>query len=212
MARFLGSASRGRRAGTLGLTALLTAASLGCQRASEPSKAALGIEPAYNKATGRLERIAYDRNNDGKPDAWLVMQGTGVVSAELDENFDGVVDRKEFYANGPAGVQPVAGAGALPLRSELTRAEQSTGGDGTMNRFETYKGGRVVRVEEDANGDGRIDKWETWSGGVLQMVALDTKGRGQPDRRLVYPADGSGPLMEIDAAGNGTFTPVAAGH
>src|SRR6266487_1182573 len=112
---------------------LLVAAGItpACHGGSTPAPAP-GVQPSYNKTSGRLERIAYDRNHDGKPDAWLNMQGTHVVSAELDDTFDGVVDRREFYANGAAA--PVAtAASTLPPRSELLHAEQSTRGNGTMN-------------------------------------------------------------------------------
>jgi hypothetical protein len=197
-----------------GLALVPSAGVIGCRRPpAANSSPAPKIAPTYDKATGRLTRIAYDRNHDGKSDAWLDMQGARVVSAELDEDFDGVIDRKEFYGGQPVATPTQTSVtGALPPRAELNRAEQSTRGDGKMNRFETYEAGRLVHVEEDTNGDGRIDKWETWSGGVLQMMALDTKGTGHPDRRLVYPADGSNPQMEVDATGKGTFTPIAAGR
>jgi hypothetical protein len=196
--------------GWAGAAALLVAGmTLGCRGGATPA-AAPGVQPSYNKTSGRLERIAYDRNQDGKPDAWLNMQGTHVVSAELDDTFDGVVDRREFYANGPAApVATATAASTLPPRSELVRAEQCTRGNGTMNRVEVYEHGRLARVEEDTNGDGRVDKWETWTDGSLRVLALDTKGTGVPNRRIVYPTDGSSPRMEVDTRGDGTFTPVA---
>jgi hypothetical protein len=40
-------------------------------------------------------------------------------------------------------------------------------------------------------------------------MALDTKGAGKPDRRLVYPADGSSPRLEVDRDGSGTFVPAS---
>jgi hypothetical protein len=187
---------------------ILAAAAIGCGRDTTPQTSAAGISATYNKATGRLERIAYDRNHDGRPDAWLNMRGTHAVSAELDDNADGVIDRREYYAD--AAVAPVATTGsALPARTELVRAEQSTRGDGTMNRREFYEHGQLARVEEDTNGDGRVDKWETWSDGALRVLALDTKGAGRPDRRIVYGADGSNPQLEVDTKGDGTFTPSA---
>jgi len=187
---------------------LAAALAAGCSRSAPAPLARQGIEPSYDK-TGRLERIAYDRNHDGKPDAWLKMRGAQVISADLDEDFDGVVDRREFYVDGPVATTAVATASTLPARTELLRAEQSTRGDGKMNRVEFYEHGKLARVEEDSNGDGRVDKWETWSGGSLVMVALDTKGTGRPDRRIVYSVDGAEPRMEVDVKGDGTFTPLA---
>ncbi len=170
------------------------------------------VKPTYNKDTGQLERITYDRNHDGKPDAWLFMNGTRVLMAQLDENFDGTIDRWEYYSDRPAAgadAAPAAGMPALP-RSILEHAEQATRGDGTVNRREWYEKGQLVRVEEDTNGRGHVDKWESWSAGVLQKLELDTKGTGRPDRRLIYPADGSAPQLEIDRNGDGTFTPVTS--
>ena len=178
----------------------------GCQR-SQPVGTS-EVQPTYNNDTGRLERISYDRNRDTRMDAWLVMDGTRVVRAELDENFDGVVDRWEYYGNQAVPAAAGSGDGLVP-RSALLRAEQATRGDGKVNRRESYENGQLASVDEDTNGDGQTDKWETWSGGALKVMALDTKGTGKPDRRLVYPADGSSPRLEVDRDGSGTFVPAS---
>ena len=52
------------------------AAAIGCQR-SQPAGTS-EVRPTYNRDTGRLERISYDRNRDTRMDAWLVMLGTSV--------------------------------------------------------------------------------------------------------------------------------------
>jgi hypothetical protein len=205
-----GRARLGPRSGA-GLLAVMLAVSIGCQKPGKPAGNA-EVKPTYNKDTGRLERITYDRNHDGKSDAWLFMNGARVLMAQLDENFDGTIDRWEYYGDRPAAgadAVPAAGMPALP-RSILERAEQATRGDGKVNRREWYEKGQLARVEEDTTGSGHVDKWETWSAGVLQKLELDTKGAGRPDRRLIYPADGSAPQLEIDRNGDGTFTPVTS--
>jgi len=181
------------------------AAAIGCQR-SQPAGTS-EVRPTYNRDTGRLERISYDRNRDTRMDAWLVMDGTRVVRAELDENFDGAVDRWEYY--GDQAVPAAAASGDGLPRGALLRAEQATRGDGKVSRRESYENGQLSSVDEDTNGDGKTDKWETWSGGALKVMALDTKGTGKPDRRLVYPADGSSPHLEVDRDGSGTFVPAS---
>ena len=93
----------------LGLTACL-----GCQRSQSTGGAV--VQPAYNKDSGRLERISYDRNRDTRMDAWLVMDGTRVVRAELDENFDGVVDRWEYYGDQAVPAAAAPGDGLVPRR------------------------------------------------------------------------------------------------
>ena len=181
---------------------LALAALSGCQKSSAVRTSE--VQPTYNKDTGRLERISYDRNRDTRMDAWLVMDGTRVIRAELDENFDGVVDRWEYYGDQAVSTAAAPGNGPVP-RGTLVRAEQATRSDGKVNRRESYANGLLSSVEEDTNGDGRTDKWETWSGGTLKAMTLDTKGTGKPDRRLVYPADGSAPQLEVDRDGSGTF-------
>jgi hypothetical protein len=188
--------------GSVAVFVLALVASPGCQR-SQPVRTS-EVQPTYNKDTGRLERISYDRNRDTRMDAWLVMDGTRVIRAELDENFDGVVDRWEYYGDQAVSTAAAPGDGQVP-RGTLVRAEQATRGDGKINRRESYENGQLSSVEEDTNGDGKTDKWETWSGGALKAMALDTKGTGTPDRRLMYPPDGSSPQLEVDRDGSGTF-------
>ena len=190
-----------------GLAALLLAGvacgATGCREAMSP-KGTGSVVPTYDQTTGKLEKITYDRNKDSKADAWLFMNGTRPVRAELDDNFDGAVDRWEHYTADGA----ISQAGPLPL-GELAKAEQSTRFDGNVSRWETYDHGKLARVEEDTSGDLRPDKWETWTDGSLVEVALDTKGAGKPDRKLVYPSEGGAPQMLVDTRGDGAFEPVA---
>ena len=88
------------------------AAVVGCQR-SQPTGTS-EVQPTYNRDSGRLERISYDRNRDTRMDAWLVMDGTRVIRAELDENFDGVVDRWEHYGDQAVPTAAAPGDGLVP--------------------------------------------------------------------------------------------------
>jgi hypothetical protein len=196
MADFLRSLDPNLRVSLL-LFTLAVAPAVGCQQAAKPSTGA--VVPGYNAKTGRLERISYDRNKDGKPDAWLYLDGTTATRAELDENFDGAIDRWEEYLTST----PTVSGGPVP-RGQLVKAEQSTRFDGNVSRWERYDLGRLATVEEDTTGDGRPDKWETWADGSLAEVALDTKGAGKPDRRIVYPPDGGSPQLLVDS-GDGRF-------
>jgi hypothetical protein len=167
------------------------------------------VRPSYNTETGRLERITYDRNGDGRTDATTYMDGTAVVRAELDQNFDGTTDRWEHYARGTSRFSSPAAAGAgTSAGGALERVETTTRSDAQVTRWETYESGLLRRVEEDSDGDGRVDKWETWEHGSLRVVALDTRGKGTADRRLVYSADGQAPRLEVDATGSGVFEPA----
>lgn len=182
---------------------VLAAGGASCGRQAAPPAGRDGVVPSYNAVTGKLERITFDRNKDGTVDAWLYMDGTRAVRAELDENHDGAVDRWEHYRAGGE-----VEAGAMP-RGELERAEQSTRFDGVVSRWETYERGRLSTVREDTSGDGRPDKWETWADGSLTEVALDTRNAGKPDRKIVYGGDGVAPQMLVDA-GDGTFRPLTS--
>src|SRR5262245_46752561 len=54
------------------------------------------LNSEYSKE-GRLTRLTYDKNGDGKPDTWGYMDGTRVVRVEVDEDGDGQVDRWEYH-------------------------------------------------------------------------------------------------------------------
>jgi hypothetical protein len=175
----------------------------GCRQQSQP-QANAAVVPSYNAQSGRLERISYDRNKDGKADAWLYMDGAKATRAELDENADGAVDRWEHYrTDGSAASSPEG----VP-RGGLVSVEQSTRFDGKVSRWEIYEGGQLAKAEEDTTGDLRPDKWETWKDGALAEVALDTKGTGKADRKILYSPDGARQML-VDT-GDGTFRPVAA--
>jgi hypothetical protein len=60
--------------------------------------AAAGVKATYSTSTGKLELITYDTSRDGEVDAWGHMEGTRLVSMAIDRNFDGVVDRWEYFS------------------------------------------------------------------------------------------------------------------
>lgn len=174
--------------GTATLVALLLTVSLAAScrgAASEPTQQGR-IQPTYDEATGRLSRLAYDANENGRHDTWAFMDGATLVRLEADENEDGQIDRWEYYP-------PSSAAG---LKQPPERIERATRFDGRVSRREFFEEGVMTRIEEDTDGNGVTDKWETYRQGVLAVLALDTTGRGTPDRRFVYAADGSLERME----------------
>jgi hypothetical protein len=187
-----------------GLSAMAGASA--CRTPPSAPADANGAELHYDPDTRRLDRVTYDRNGDGRIDATTFMDGAVVTRAELDENFDGTIDRREYFRTGAApGTAPQAAPATV-----LERVESSTRPDGRITRWERYEGGVLRHVEEDTTGTGHIDKWETWENGSLSVVAMDTKGQGRPDRRLVYSSEGAEPRLEIDQDGSGRFAPPAA--
>lgn len=143
------------------------------------------ISPTYDGASGRLSKLAYDANGDGKTDTWGYMDGVRVIRVEADENQDTKIDRWEYHRSVPNASDP-----GNPLDT-VERIERSTRHDGKVSRWEFFEAGVLARVEEDTTGDGTVDKWEAYANGSLLSMSLDTTGSGRPDRRLLYKPDGS---------------------
>jgi hypothetical protein len=185
---------------------LVVAAAVGaaaCHGAAAKGGASERIRSTYDKSSGRLTRLEYDSNGDGKIDTWGYMDGMRVVRVEIDEDGDGKIDRWEFHKDVP-------GASARgSVDRTLEHIERATRHDGKVSRWEYFENGQLSRVQEDTDGDGRVDKWEQYTGGTLAVMALDTSHAGRPDRRLIYRADGSLDHIETDRSGSGTFTPIA---
>jgi len=180
-------------------TVLLASAAAACRDTTARGgvEATGRIAPAYDPA-GRLTRLAYDADGNGKHDMWAHMDGARLIKLEADENGDEQIDRWEYY--------PAAGSDGLKQPPE--RIERATRHDGKVSRREFFEAGVMVRVEEDTDGNGVTDKWETYAGGALVTLALDTQGRGRADRRLTYRPDGALERIEEDPTGSGEFREV----
>jgi antitoxin component YwqK of YwqJK toxin-antitoxin module len=184
-------------------------AGVGCT--GQPSTAAAPpagneqVKAEYDK-TGKLQKIEYDRDKDGKPDTWGYMDGSRVVRVEMDRNGDGRVDRWEYHSATGEPTPPPAPEDAVD--PSLERIEESTRFDGTVSRKEFFVNGVLAKTEEDTDGNGAVDKWEVYERGALAALSLDTTGRGTPDRRLIYK-NGGVDHVETDPSGIGTFTPAA---
>ena len=167
------------------------------------------MQARYDKNTGKLDRLAYDANKNGRLDSWSYMDGTTVLRVEIDKDEDGRIERWEYY--GPDQKLEKVGISRANDGIEDAWVYQSAGGtlarfetsaqrDGHVTRTEFYEKGALVRGQEDTDGDGVVDKWETFAEGALTSVAFDTDGAGRPTRRLVYGRDGSLLRIETGAA------------
>jgi hypothetical protein len=182
----------------------------------------------YNAKTGRLETLSVDVNKNGRQDGTSFMDGTRIIRVELDLDENGKIERWDIY-NPDRSLQKVGLAtrndGVMDSQAfyspggVLQRIEISTKRDGRFDRTEFYSDAEVLlRSEEDTNADGRPDKWDTYGpvktpvAGVppytIVRTAFDETGTGKPTRRVVFGADGSIVLVEVDADGDGQFTRV----
>ena len=201
---------------------VVTAAGTAACGSGSTTEAAAKVKSEYNES-GRLTRLTYDRNGDGKIDTWGYMDGSRVVRVEADENGDGKIDRWEYHtdpkgstgSNGSTGSTGSTGSKGSTTSSSadagdvtLERIDRATKFDGKISRREYFEHGVLTRIEEDTDGDGKIDKWETYSAGTLAIMAIDTKARGIPDRRLIYQPDGTLSRIETDPSGTGTWRPL----
>jgi hypothetical protein len=173
------------------------------------------ITPEYDTRTGRLQTLKYDSNGDGKVDMTSTMDGSRVLKIEIDQDFDGVPDRWEYYDSSQR-LEKVGFSRARDGKEDawsfadasgnIEKIEISTRRDGRIQRVEYYEGGVLARADEDTDGDGKLDKWETYDGSRLATVAFDTLRRGAADRRMIYRPDGSA-RMEFDPKGDGAWAP-----
>src|SRR5579859_7605242 len=88
--------------------------------------------PTYDKKTGKLTQLTYDRNHNGVIDTWTEMDGTCPVMSKIDLNEDGKIDRWEYYGE----------------KGELLKVGFSRKDDGKPDAW-AYAGpdGKVSRVE-----------------------------------------------------------------
>jgi hypothetical protein len=186
----------------LALSAFLAAA--GCSNPT-PTPGSVTTKPSYDKNTGRLTQLTYDRNHNGKIDTWTDMDGAKPLRSRIDLDENGTIDRWEYYDdkgqllkvgfsrsdNGKPDAWGFAGPDGKIARVEIS----SVADEQKIDRWEQYDATGLVSAREDTNGDGRPDKWETYESGAIRTAAFDENFDGKPDRRLIYE---SGQLVRIE--------------
>jgi hypothetical protein len=132
---------------------------------------------------GKIERLLYDQNGDGRADMVVMYGANGKPSvSEIDGNIDGVVDRWEYFDE----------SGDL---AKTGRARRQPGKPDVWDVVD--KTGETSRLEFDEDGDGKVDRTEYVSRGKVFLEELDTDHDGKPDRRLFRDPDGA--LLKIEA-------------
>lgn len=166
-----------------------------------PSSAPADVTGRYEPDSGKLVALTLDSNRDGRADMTASMDGAAVRTVEVDEDYDGLPDRWEYYESSQA-----PGESSSRGEPRLVRIERAVRAAGRETRREAFVDGALVWVHEDRDGDGRPDRWETYVDGGLSRLELDTDGTGKPDRRLRYEADRM--VVEVDPQETGVFTPA----
>ena len=196
----------------IGIAVLMAA---GCSNPPPEAAKSTTIKPTYDKITGKLTELTFDRNGNGRIDTWTDMNGAKPIRSQSDLDENGTLDRWEYYDDqgklvkvgmsrnndGRPDSWAFAGPDGIVARVEVS----STRDEKAIDRWEFYRGAELIRVEQDTNADGRPDNWDTYENGNLKTAAVDENGDGRPDRRLTY-ADGALVLIESEPDASGAFT------
>jgi hypothetical protein len=193
-----------RAAFAFGLTMMAVVA--GCRREG-PVRVAQGYlfekgpYQGFYDSGGHLIRLLYDQNGDKKADVVILFYPSGVVrQVEADTNYDGVVDRWQYYnESGQLEKEGYSRRGGkkpdtweyFDRAGAVIRREVDEDGSGQVDRVEMFEKGYLVAVGLDTDRDGKIERWQTWSGGRLVSEELDIDGDGIADRRLRYGPHGT---------------------
>ena len=197
-ARARRSTSRGSHAALV----LLLGASfqLGCNGAGGPGAnspgggitkrdTAVTHEPCDTKASG-TEKI--DANNDGKPDIFIVHEGSREVCRAVDLNFDGVIDSYSYFDQS----------------GQLRRRESDYDKDGQIDEISVFKSGQIAEKDQSTAQARHLDTWDFFQAGVLVRSERDSNGDGIIDQWWEYPKPGC-PLIHADMNNDGRPDPGA---
>jgi hypothetical protein len=196
------------------LAAVCTIVSMTACSNPEAERIRKTTQPTYDRTTGKLTELTYDRNQNGTIDTWADMEGSLLLRSRSDLDEDGSLDRWEYYddkgfltkvgfsrrQDGRADAWAFSGPDGKVERIEVS----SMADEKTIDRWEHYISGSIANAEADTNGDGRPDMWQSYEAGALKAAYMDEDGDGRPDRRLTYSA-GALVLIETDPDASGAF-------
>ena len=188
------------RVGALAVLLLGACFQLGCNSANTAGPTAPGSaitrrdtavnhEACDTKSSG-TEKI--DANGDGKPDIFIVRDGSREVCRAVDLNFDGVIDSYSYFdANG-----------------QLRRRENDYDKDGRIDEISLFKGGQIAEKDQSTAVVQHLDTWDFYQAGVLVRTERDSNGDGVIDQWWEYPKPGC-PLIHADVNNDGRPDPGA---
>lgn len=136
----------------------------------------------YDPKTGKLTKLDFDQDKNGKMESVGYFDGTRIVRFEIDRDEDGKVDRWEEYDE----------------KNKVVRIATSSRDDEVQDTF-AYpdEKGFLAKVETDADRNGIIEKREFFvprpgkpEERVLSYVEFGLDANGHPSLRLHYGPDG----------------------
>jgi hypothetical protein len=126
-----------------------------------------------NRGELRVVRHSLDVDDDGAPEElrYVDVASGQLVRAELDRDFDGVIDTWITYQDG----EPAVAVIDSNADARTDTWERYTGGqleaktldrdhDGVKDTFYRYRDGELTTLLRDANNDGTVDRVETYQG------------------------------------------------
>ncbi len=187
-------------------------AAAGCRQDPEQARIRATSLGKYDAETGKLTEITYDRNKDGKIDTWVQMAEGHPVSATIDTDENGVIDRWEYYdaqgklikvgesrgaadrATPPPGTTPASGVPGLPLPAT---PDKQTGKPDTWAYF--GPDGKLTETEflEVSNTTDKepVVRREFYANNIEVRAEEDTDGDGVMDRWERFE---NGRLVSVD--------------
>jgi hypothetical protein len=137
----------------------------------------------YDPKTGKLTKLDFDQNKNGRMDSFSYMDGTRMIRIEMDQDEDGKIDKWEYY----------------DANNKIEKVGSSSRDDEVQDTFAYPDAeGFLARVEFDTDRDGAIDKRELFvprptnpKERVISIMEYEFDKTGQPGRRLYYRPDGS---------------------
>jgi hypothetical protein len=181
----------------------------------------------YDPRTGRLSRLSFDLNKNGKNDSVSYMDGTRILRVELDLDENGKTERWDFYK--PDGALDKVGFASkddgvmdseafYTADGQLQRIEISTKRNGRFDRVEFYERNVLTQSQDDTNGDGKPDKWDFYTprrehaagepAYAITATEFDDSKSGHPERRFTYAANGAVARVDVDPQGTGAWVPM----
>jgi antitoxin component YwqK of YwqJK toxin-antitoxin module len=163
------------------------------------------IQTTWFDAGEVIVKVQKDKDRDGKPETtwfyedgalekvikrrgtWFYKDGE-MIRAELDNDGNGRLDRKEYYQKG-----------RLDHVEELSPS-------GRIRRLWSFdENGKPVRAEEDADKDGRREITSTYHKDGSMDRNVDADGNGKPELRERYSAERRLISRDEDLDGDGVF-------